>query len=809
MCKHQAWYGLLLMAFLCFTTTGLSQTVTVITQKQEKPLSNVTIKALGKPFMRVTNAQGQANLKGLAPADTVQFQHPSYRNQIVTKRELKGKAFQVVMKEQVMPLDEVVVSANRWRQQKAEVPNKIATIREEKVSFTNPQTSADLLDASNQVFVQKSQLGGGSPMIRGFATKSVLLSVDGVRMNNAIFRGGNLQNVINLDPYAVERTEVIFGPGSVIHGSDALGGVMSFHTKTPDLARTDSLLVSGEVATRLNTANDERTAHFEVNLGTREWGFLSSFTYSAFGDQEMGSNGHPGYTRDSFVRRVNGQDQIVENPDPNKQTPSGFNEWFAMQKVRFDPELSPWQFDYAFHFSRTSDIPRYDRLTSRKPQLTGPFKNATWYYGPQIWMMNNLKIRYQEPNALFDQAKLSLAQQFYEESRHDRGFRDTFLRHREEQVDIYTANLDFRKQLGAGSELFYGFQGVFNKVTSNARKENVFSGTTKPAATRYPDGSDYQTYAAYASLKHDLSDALTVNLGARYTHVRLNANLEENQPFFPLPFQQIDLNTGALNGHAGVVYRPGDGWRLSLNGSSGFRAPNIDDVGKVFDSEPGAVVVPNKNLSPEFAYNGEIGVSKKWADRAKISVTGYVTEVTDAMVRRPLSFNGQDSIVYDGEQSQTIGIQNASSSLIYGASVNAKVALNKDFRLRGKYTYTEGETEAGAAVRHVAPPFGAGHLIYEPGKLKLDAFVKFNQEIPRSDLAPSEQDKLHMYALNENGEPFSPGWYTLNLRGSYAVSERLSIQAGLTNILDKRYRPYSSGIAARGRNLYLSLEGKF
>ena len=133
-------------------------------------------------------------------------------------------------------LDEVVMSVSKWEQQKKEVPNKIVSIDAQTIALNTPQTSADLLQSSGKVFVQKSQLGGGSPMIRGFATNRLVLSVDGVRMNNAIFRGGNLQNVISIDPFNIRNTEIIFGPGSVIYGSDAIGGVMNFYTMYPTLS---------------------------------------------------------------------------------------------------------------------------------------------------------------------------------------------------------------------------------------------------------------------------------------------------------------------------------------------------------------------------------------------------------------------------------------------------------------------------------------------------------------------------------------------------------------------------------------------
>lgn len=147
----------------------------------------------------------------------------------------------------VTSLEEVVVSATKWQQKKNDLPYKITTIKAEAIELQNPQTAADLLGISGKVFIQKSQQGGGSPMIRGFATNRLLYTVDGVRMNTAIFRGGNIQNVISLDGFAMENVEVLFGPNSVIYGSDAIGGVMSFQTVKPKFATTENTTVSGNI----------------------------------------------------------------------------------------------------------------------------------------------------------------------------------------------------------------------------------------------------------------------------------------------------------------------------------------------------------------------------------------------------------------------------------------------------------------------------------------------------------------------------------------------------------------------------------
>jgi len=155
-----------------------------------------------------------------------------------------------------LDLREVVISTARWKQTAEHVPAQVAVIAPKHVAQFQPQTAADLLGISGKVFIQKSQQGGGSPMIRGFATNRLIYSVDGVRMNTAIFRAGNIQNVINLDPFAMERTEVVFGPASVMYGSDAIGGVMSFTTWTPEVG-TQPLKGSAQV--RYSSANREQT----------------------------------------------------------------------------------------------------------------------------------------------------------------------------------------------------------------------------------------------------------------------------------------------------------------------------------------------------------------------------------------------------------------------------------------------------------------------------------------------------------------------------------------------------------------------
>ena len=142
-------------------------------------------------------------------------------------------------------------------------------------------------------------------MIRGFSTNRLLLSVDNVRMNNAIFRGGNLQNVISIDPFSVQNTEVILGAGSVIYGSDAIGGVMNFYTRKPQLSLSDSLAFNANVITRYATASNEKSGHIDLNLGWKKWASYTSISYTDFDDLKMGKSGPNDYLRQEYVETSN------------------------------------------------------------------------------------------------------------------------------------------------------------------------------------------------------------------------------------------------------------------------------------------------------------------------------------------------------------------------------------------------------------------------------------------------------------------------------------------------------------------------
>jgi hemoglobin/transferrin/lactoferrin receptor protein len=792
----------LLLAFL-LNMIVCAQVVTVKEKNTNQPLELVAIYNSDPNRSVLTNNNGQADISRIEKEKPIMFSLIGYEKVKLNYSQIEKDNFIVSLTQTLVTLGNVVVSANRWEENKSDIPNTIQTITPRDVDFQNPQTTADMLSMSGNIFVQKSQLGGGSPMIRGFSTNRVLIAVDGVRMNTAIFRSGNLQNVISLDANSLSYTEVIFGPGSIIYGSDAIGGVMNFHTLSPRLSLGDKVAIDGGAMVRFSSADLEKVGHVHFNIGLKNWGFLTSVTYSDFDNLVMGSNGPDDYLRPTYQTRINNKDTVVNNPDPKEQVVCGYDQINVMQKILFSLEAE-WDFQYAFNYSTTSDYSRYDRLLQPRGNT---LRYAEWYYGPQEWMMNYLSATNYSKNSIYDLSKLIVAYQFFKESRHDRALNSNEKTNTTETVDAFSLNLDMIKDINEKSNLYYGAEVVLNNIGSTGDIENIETGETNTGPSRYPDGSNWNSYGIYLTYKYKFNPQYILQAGLRYNYVTLEAEFDTT--FYPFPFTTAEQKNGALTGDIGLVWHPTYDWQINLNLCSGFRAPNIDDMGKVFESEPGSVVVPNPDTEPEYAYNAELSLTKTFDNVAELYVTGFYTYLDNALVRRDFTLNGMDSIMYEGEMSKLQAIQNAAFATVWGVEVGFDLNFAKYFNLISTFNYQKGEEELDngdkAPLRHAAPWFGKTEFVFAMNRFEANLYAVYNGEIPYDDLAPSEQDKTYIYAKDSNGNPYQPSWYTLNLKLSYQLLDNFEVYLGVENITDQRYRPYSSGITAAGLNFISSI----
>lgn len=788
-------------------TITFSQVINIVDESDLQPIERVMIFNQNQDKYVVSDANGSVDLSIFKKKDTLYFQHASFKIHIVLKSELPPNK-QVLLSESMVSLSEVIIAANKWEQERSEISNKITIIKPKEVEFSNPQTTADILQGTGEVYVQKSQLGGGSPMIRGFATNTVLIMVDGVRLNNAIYRQGNMQNVINLDAHIMDGSEVLFGPGSVIYGSDALGGVMDFRTRKPLFSTNDKLLLKVNALTRYSSANNENTGHVDVILAKNRFSSVSSISFSKYDDLKMGSigNNNSNYLSEQYVQRINGIDSVFSNSNKNIQKYSGFSQINLMQKFKYKL-TNKLDIEYAAHISQSSQIPRYDAL--RQMSNEEP-KYAEWSYGPQIWQMHNLTLLIHKKSKYFDELKIINALQNYKESRITRKLNNSNRFSQYENVNVFSSNIDLNKDVNKNTLIYYGFEFLFNGLNSTAETEDINTGLFSQDWTmpRYPDGENkFYSGAFYAGSKLRVDSSLVLNMGIRYSYVQIQSTFN-NKYYTDFGFSESFTNkNGAVNGSFGAAYKATENLQINANLSSGFQAPNWDGLGKTFAPKKGVVVVPNQGLKPQYAYNAELGMLYYFFNNmASFELTGFYTLINDPIVQSAFSINGQDSLLYDDEMNAIEAFVNVDNAHVYGLNAALNANLTKSVGIKSYFTYTYGEDNTGDRLRHVAPMFGSTHLIFKTIKFKSDLYVVYNA--PVNELPSSEHDKDYMYASRSNGELFAPAWYTINLKLGYQLVKKLQINAGIENVLDARYRPYASGIVSPGRNFIVALRFK-
>lgn len=813
------------IAIFLMTISALAQEVKVLDKETGKPINNVTVFNESQTFSSFTKEDGKVDISSVKSTEILIFSHISYAVKQIKRTKLEKQNFIIYLTRGSEQLDEVVLSVFKGDAKANRIAEQIAVVTAKEIQQLSPQTSADLLAAVPGIKVQKSQFGGGSPVIRGMESNRVLLVVDGVRMNNAIYRKGHLQNAITVAPNQLDRTEIVFGPSSVVYGSDALGGVIHYYTKTPKLSAETE--VNTSFFNRFSSINNEITTNASVELSTEKWASFTSVSFSDFGDLKMGRNRSHGFDDwgKVFEYSQNTDDffsaTATTNDNPNLQRNTGYSQTDLLQKF-YVPLSARTDLKLNLQYSTSSDIPRFDRLDE---QSGGTLKFAEWYYGPQERLLISPQININPENVSWiDKGTFTMAYQNIKESRIQRRFGSLDRSYREEQVDIFSVNGDFSVALTKDKKrnLTYGFELSHNDVNSNSfgRTLNVsgndilgFSGDFN-VQSRYPDGgSSYMSSALYAGYRQDLNAKSTLNTGVRFTRTNLKATWID-QTFIVLPNTDIELNNSAFTATIGYVYKPNKNWQLNTVVSSGFRSPNIDDVGRVRE-KAGNVTVPNINVRPEFAYNAEIGIQKYFNDRKfRVGFNTYYTLLEHYILRDNFTMNGSSTILFDGEVGNIVANQNKGTAYVYGYTASYQGKLSEKISTSGFVTYTKGRAyDTDEPLSSIPPLFGQFDLNYSDDKLQLGATFRFNSKKDITDFNITEGIDNHELtpivdatATEEVDIYFgSPRWMTLGFNSSYAFNENWKLQGMINNIFDQHYREFASGISAPGRNFSFSL----
>jgi len=807
--------------FLFLSLNAYSQKATIIDAETHQPIRNVAVFNENKTKSIISNNKGLVDLSIFKVDAILSFSHISYIDLEVLKSRLKTTNYKIYLTNKAESLQEVFLVASKGKEQRNRIAEQVEGISYKAIQKLNPQTAADILANIPGVKVQKSQFGGGSPVLRGMEANRVLLVIDGVRMNNAIYRKGHLQNSITVSPTQLERTEVIFGPSSVIYGSDALGGVIHYYTKTPKLS--DLPTVNANYLTRFNTVNNGFVSQFGAEVSRKKWASYTSISYSTFGNLKMGTKQSHGFKDwgKQFVYSNNKvhfyNDNPVVNSNPNIQHNVGFHQIDLLQKIVL-PLSSKTNLKFNLQYSTSSDILRFDKLTEFK---NGNLKFAEWYYGPQDRLLISSQIDLNPNRKILDNGTITLAYQNIKESRINRKFGSLKRNVRDETVNVFSLNADFFVSLTKKQDriLAYGFEMAYNDVNSIATGEtlnvigNKVVGFTKDffVQSRYADGgSNYFSTAAYLDYRQTISKKATLNTGIRFTRTNLNAKWI-NQTLIKLPNNNISLNNAAVTLTAGYIYKPAKNWQINTVLSSGFRSPNIDDIGKIREKK-GDVTVPNTNLKPEFAYNAELGLLKYFNNKkSHLSLTTYYMLLNHYITREPFILDSSPTILYDDEIDNVVANVNKNNAYVIGATFEIKTPLYQNLIFKTSFTYTKGHTyDTKVPLSSIPPIFGSVSFTYAKPKYEFSIYSRFNgsKKLKNYNLIEGiDNIDQTPFIVGKNEYYGTPAWVTINFYLKYNLFKNIDFQLSANNILDQHYKEFASSISAAGRDFSLSIIG--
>ena len=285
-------YKKTLLLFL-FTSFSFGQQITLKDSETNEVLSDVAVYNENRDKSTLSDLNGNVDLELFSNEKKIYFQLLGYSLLELDLNDIEDESI-ILLYQESQNLDEVILSVARSASNVNQIAEKVSVIKSEDLFISSPSSGAEMLELSPGVRIQKSQGGGGSPIIRGFEANRVLIVVDGVRMNNAIYRSGHLQNSITIDPNNIERAEVIFGSSSVGYGSDAMGGVIHYYTKNPILKSSEK--ISSSFTSNFNSSNNSVSNNFNTNYSSDNWGSITSISISKYGDIKMGKKRSHGYS---------------------------------------------------------------------------------------------------------------------------------------------------------------------------------------------------------------------------------------------------------------------------------------------------------------------------------------------------------------------------------------------------------------------------------------------------------------------------------------------------------------------------------
>lgn len=809
--------------FFLFAINTLFAQEVLILDENNNPIPNVALFNENQKISALSNINGEVNISRFKNNELIYIQHPLYQSPPI-KKETILLTNKISVYETVYTLPDIYLNEEKNTDNIKNSSEKKIFITREEINKLNNENIADLLETKGGISVQKSQFGGGSPNIRGFEANKILLVLDGVRLNNAIYRSGHVQNIISIDESILEDVAVIFGPSSVLYGSDALGGTI--HMKTKNIYFKNNPEFKTNFFTRYASGYNGFSTHFSFNYQSKKFSIFNGITSRDYGNVIMGQNRSHGYENWGQVYHYEENGNIVENPDLRVQPNTGYQQLDWINKMMFKIN-DYWRLTSNTQYSTTSNIPRFDKLNDVDYdngicEMCGEAmpKYMYWYYGPQNRFFSSLNLQGFKKNKLFDRSEFILAYQEVTESRNQQKITEDSLTIREEVVDVFSLNTNFKK-----GNFSYGSESIINFVSSSSNLDGVIQDL---GATRYPSGgSTLFSSAIYINYFQSLNEKFQLEIGARSTFSSLGAHfgdsVRDNLNIYGPGGANITSNTHILSGNIKFVYYPNSSWKISSVTSKGFHSPNIDDMGKIFVKGDN-LTIPNPELKPEYAYSQEVSITKEVTNNFLVYGTAFYTHIENAIIKdtiyltegwlEPINY-----VWYENEKLWTFANQNLGQAKVYGYTLGLEARLFDNYKLYSDINFTKSKNEEGRGpLAHIPPTFGKLLIEREVGKFQFSCDIRYAlkksiDEYDHAGVDNAEESPISSIVYSETNEETItyagvPKWETINLNCNYTINKKTSIQLSLNNLLDKHYKVFASGISAPGRSFVITLRIK-
>jgi outer membrane receptor protein involved in Fe transport len=650
-------------------------------------------------------------------------------------------------------IDEVLVTATRRSISTAEISSALSLVDGELARA--PKLVTDGLDTNIGVFLQQTTPGQGAAIIRGLKGSAVLHLVDGIRLNNAIFRSAPTQYFALVPTSAVERIEVLRGTPASLYGSDAVGGVVQLVTRVPTFDGRD-IQVGGEAYVAFDSAELGKIVRGTLDAGSRRLATSISAEYLDTGNRRTGSGERVG--------------------------PSGYESRAVRWVLSGTPiEDRSWLLD--LHFLEQPETPRVDELVPGFGQ-TEP-SSSEFLFAPNRRVF--LHGRYgHEAGWLGLDWSFDLAWQRIDDDRITRDFEATDRRREANRSDLF-GFVTNASQVNESGSWVAGIEAYLDEVSSRRSNENLVSGQVTELTPRFPDGSEVRRIAAFAngeafiSARHVLSGGLRVS------------NEEVSLPQTPVS-AAASVNVTDASGDIGWIFNATDAWQVVANAGFGFRAPNVFDLGTLGNRPGNRFNIPNTDLDSERVVQLDAGVRYRGAT-ARLEFMMYALDYDDritSVLTGDVTPEGRDVV-------QSV---NAASSTIRGIEAGADVDFHGSISFGAVLNYTWGEqriagSETDPADR-IPPLTGRLNVAWQPrDRLRVDGWLRFADRQDRL----SARD-VRDVRIDPNG---TSAWGILGVRTSWDHGNGWQFMLGADNILDKRYRVHGSGLDAPGRNLQAAI----